>query len=66
MEVGIYILSDGSVRVVEEDELERAVAKGIISQKLATLVRDDSMKILTNLKKLQPKVIKAHYRKKYK
>lgn len=64
--MGIYILSDGSVRVVEEDELERAVAKGIISQKLATLVRDDSMKILTNLKKLQPKVIKAHYRKKYK
>ncbi|MGB9134487.1 MAG: hypothetical protein WCC63_02715 [Candidatus Bathyarchaeia archaeon] len=42
------------------------MAKGIISQKLAALVKDDSGKAFKNLKELQPKGIKVHYRKKYK
>ena len=50
LEVDICVLPDNAVKVVDEDELEKAVAKGLVSQKLAALVTD---KVATVLKDLQ-------------
>ncbi len=50
LEVDVCALPDGSVRAVDEDELEEAVAEGFISQKLATIVKGKLKEILENFK----------------
>ncbi len=50
LEVDACVLPDGTVKVVDEGELDDAVAHGFIGDKLAALAKDTLSKILKNLK----------------
>lgn len=50
LEVDVCLFPDGEVKVVDEEYLEEAVAKGFISQKLAAIVRSELSKVLNSLK----------------
>ncbi len=50
LEVDVCVLPDGTVKVVDEDELTEAVANGFVSEKLAALTKDKLSKVLKNLK----------------
>jgi predicted RNA-binding protein associated with RNAse of E/G family len=49
LEVDICILFHNTVEMVGEDELDKAVAKGWVSQRLATFVMDKARIALKNL-----------------
>jgi Ribonuclease G/E len=48
LEVDICALPDGTVKVLDEDELKKAVTNGFVSEKLAVIVRERVSKILKN------------------
>ncbi len=50
LEVDVCVLPDGTVKVIDEDELEKAVANGFVGEKLAALVKGKTSKILENLR----------------
>jgi Ribonuclease G/E len=49
LEVDICVLPNNTVKILDEDELDKAVAKGLVSQRLATLVTDKVGTVLKNL-----------------
>jgi len=49
LEVDVCVFPDGAVKVLDEDELEKAVAEGFIGEKLASLAKDKVSKILESL-----------------
>lgn len=49
LEVDICALPDGAVKVVDEDELKKAVAEGFISENLAGIVKAKVLEVLKNL-----------------
>ncbi len=49
LEIDVCVLSDGTVKVVDEDVLEKAVADGFISERLAAFVKTKLSEILKNL-----------------
>ncbi|MFP3984782.1 MAG: ribonuclease E/G [Candidatus Bathyarchaeia archaeon] len=46
LEVDVCLFPDGVVQVLDDDELEKAVAKGFVSEKLAVLVKDELSNVL--------------------
>ncbi len=46
LEVDVCVLPDGTVKVIDEDELEKAVSDGFVSEKLVALVKREVSKIL--------------------
>ena len=55
LEVDICVLPDGTLKVVDEEKLEKAVSKGHISEKLARMIQQKVLEVkkqLTNCKRL--------------
>jgi len=50
LEVDVCVWPDGHVRVVDEDKLEEALKRGVINEKLASLVKGKVREVVKNLR----------------
>jgi Ribonuclease G/E len=49
LEIDICVLPDGTIKVVDEDELEKAIADNFVSEKLAAITKEKLSIIMENL-----------------